>query len=158
MGTRRCARESAGKRSWAICDRHAYFLCGRQRLLGAGRKGELETRIFLGTVYPSRWWQAGAQGKKVLVRNFPWGMAGELQYSIVLYSVFSCLLFLGGLSLFLIPKHSENSVVHNGFLLVVHFRRNEEKGGCTEHGKRRVVPGEGKGSRDQSQEKQEVPA
>ena len=51
--------------------------------------------------------------------------------------------------LFVIPKLSKKSVVHNGFLLVVCFRRNEEKGGCTQHGKRRGVTGEGKVSKDQ---------
>lgn len=51
-------------------------------------------------------------------------------------------------SLFIIPKYSEKSVVHNGFLLVVYVGRNEEEGGSAQPGKRRVVTGEGKVSRD----------
>lgn len=105
--------------------------------------------ILLGIVFPSIIVTGWGPRRESAGKKFPpGGMDEELQVQCSLVFSFQLCIIPSDASLFIIPKYSEKSVVHNGFLLVVYVGRNEEEGGSAQPGKRRVVTGEGKVSRD----------
>lgn len=105
--------------------------------------------ILLGIVFPSIIVTGWGPRQESAGKKFPpGGMDEELQVQCSLVFSFQLCIIPSDASLFIIPKYSEKSVVHNGFLLVVYVGRNEEEGGSAQPGKRRVVTGEGKVSRD----------